>query len=253
MRIINILISLIFIFIFILNVERINAQENNPFHHTMPQQFRDQFKKAGINIDDYTIQLEKDIHQKLHGSEVEWNKQWNDYLSNNPNPSKSEILSLNNKMVRDVSEMTKQKVIQYYNYNNKQPTGELFSRFSNETLSGNPAAATSYVDKLIQSAIGIGAAAGTAISLNKYNDDKEEQRRLEEQQKQNTNILYAIAALLIVVGAYCAYLKFGIIIAVILFLIQASLLFISWQSKNVIPGIIAVIPSIIFIIWWWWV
>ncbi|MGN7787295.1 DUF6443 domain-containing protein [Niabella sp. 22666] len=68
-------------------------------HHVLPNQFRKWFAQRGIsNIDDYTVQIGQSTHLKgIHGKGLgsqlpgNWNKQWADFIKNNPNASPSEI------------------------------------------------------------------------------------------------------------------------------------------------------------------
>jgi hypothetical protein len=67
-------------------------------HHQLPKQFRDQFRKVGLNIEDYVIDLDKAAHRLkpggLHtgrGAE-NWNGAWRDFFRNNPNPSRQDIV-----------------------------------------------------------------------------------------------------------------------------------------------------------------
>jgi RHS repeat-associated protein len=60
-------------------------------HHLFPQQFRDAFKKMGINIDDFTVSVPQNTtHLKgLHGKGFNelpggWNKAWQQFFTDNP-------------------------------------------------------------------------------------------------------------------------------------------------------------------------
>jgi RHS repeat-associated protein len=71
-------------------------------HHLLPKQFKQQFKKAGLNIEDYKIPLDKADHtlkpDGLHTGTNNWNKQWSDFFEQNPNATKPEILDQLDKM-----------------------------------------------------------------------------------------------------------------------------------------------------------
>ena len=69
-------------------------------HHLYPQQFREQFEKAGVDIDAEESQtiLPKSLHtgapDGVHAGPYEnsWNGQWDNFFQNNPNPSKQQII-----------------------------------------------------------------------------------------------------------------------------------------------------------------
>ncbi|MBI4671689.1 MAG: DUF2380 domain-containing protein [Chloroflexi bacterium] len=67
-------------------------------HHLLPRQFRDKFERAGLDIEDYTVDLSFDLHKDIHGrggGEAwinSWNRQWTRFFQANPYPSASEIL-----------------------------------------------------------------------------------------------------------------------------------------------------------------
>lgn len=66
-------------------------------HHLFPQQFKEKFKAAGIDIHDFTVTLGEGTHLKgVHGKGLgqlpgKWNKQWEDFFDANPNARKAEI------------------------------------------------------------------------------------------------------------------------------------------------------------------
>lgn len=73
-------------------------------HHLFPQQFKNQFEKIGIKIDELTVELTERLHlQGIHGKggfvgpgdivipAEKWNVLWSDFFKNNPNPSSKEI------------------------------------------------------------------------------------------------------------------------------------------------------------------
>jgi len=71
-------------------------------HHLLPRQFREEFRRAGIkNIDDFTVELERDFHKILHGKGGgeawfnSWNQQWKRFfIEKHYEPSVEEIFSM---------------------------------------------------------------------------------------------------------------------------------------------------------------
>jgi RHS repeat-associated protein len=69
----------------------IAGQGSDPFHHLMPQKWR---KELGNQIDDFTVQLAKRLHYRLHsgkgfGKGGIWNGLWKSFMgknSDNPGP-----------------------------------------------------------------------------------------------------------------------------------------------------------------------
>jgi hypothetical protein len=66
-------------------------------HHQLPTQFADKFKNAGLNIQDFKIPLEQGAHRLkpggLHTIEGgNWNGQWKQFFTDNPNAQAPEIL-----------------------------------------------------------------------------------------------------------------------------------------------------------------
>ncbi|WP_424831376.1 RHS repeat-associated core domain-containing protein [Ruegeria sp.] len=76
-------------------------------HHLLPQQFRKQFARLGINIDDFTVALGRSTHLRgvhgkgLNGLPGKWNSRWADFFSKNPSPTKSQVLEHMNKLRRE--------------------------------------------------------------------------------------------------------------------------------------------------------
>ncbi len=68
-------------------------------HHLLPQakRFKKYFKKAGLDIEDFKIPLDKakhrlkpnGVHTKQGGN---WNKQWDNFFEKFPEASKEQIL-----------------------------------------------------------------------------------------------------------------------------------------------------------------
>lgn len=71
-------------------------------HHLLPQQFKNQFQKAGLDIEKYKIPLDKADHRLkpdgLHTGSNNWYKQWSNFFGQYPNATKPEILNQLDKM-----------------------------------------------------------------------------------------------------------------------------------------------------------
>ena len=76
-------------------------------HHLLPQanEFKDFFKQAGLNIEDFKITLNKAAHRLkpngIHTGPANWNKIWRDFKQSNPHASKEQILKQLEKMKKD--------------------------------------------------------------------------------------------------------------------------------------------------------
>ena len=76
-------------------------------HHMLPQQFRAKFKQAGLNIEDYTVDLPSNFHYDIHGRgggekwRNSWNQQWLHFFDQNRNPSRDQILNQLQKMKQE--------------------------------------------------------------------------------------------------------------------------------------------------------
>jgi len=77
-------------------------------HHLLPQsnKFANFFKRAGLNIEDYKIPLDRATHRlnpngihTINGGN--WNKVWENFMIDNPNAGKEKILLQLNKMRHD--------------------------------------------------------------------------------------------------------------------------------------------------------
>jgi hypothetical protein len=75
------------------------ARGATEMHHLLPQakRFEPFFKRAGLDIEDFKIPLDKAIHRLNPGgvhtnSGGHWNKIWDDFFKGNPNATKQEIL-----------------------------------------------------------------------------------------------------------------------------------------------------------------
>ena len=62
-------------------------------HHVLPQVHREQFLKAGINIDDpkYLAWVEKKLHRAISKG---YNKDWKEFFQKNNNPDRNQILQM---------------------------------------------------------------------------------------------------------------------------------------------------------------
>ncbi len=66
-------------------------------HHLFPKaaEFRDWFRRAGINIHDWTMVIPEHIHRQIHsgtGRGGLWNTAWRVYMDANPNPPGRDVL-----------------------------------------------------------------------------------------------------------------------------------------------------------------
>ena len=70
--------------------------EETEIHHLLPRQFSAFFARAGINVDDFTVQMDRGVHMVLHGrggSYAEsWNPLWQRFLFQNPNANSAQML-----------------------------------------------------------------------------------------------------------------------------------------------------------------
>jgi RHS repeat-associated protein len=81
----------------------------NEIHHLLPQsgKLKPFFERAGLNIEDYTIPLDKTLHRLrpngIHTGPTadSWNGVWKQFFDQNPNATKEEILNQLEKMRRD--------------------------------------------------------------------------------------------------------------------------------------------------------
>jgi hypothetical protein len=65
-------------------------------HHIFPKEFRPTFRRAGIDIDQATVFLPRDVHLRLHGP---WNARWRDFLRN-PDRNRPEMYNFALQLVR---------------------------------------------------------------------------------------------------------------------------------------------------------
>ena len=69
-----------------------NTKNQTHDHHIYPQAFRDEFKRIGINVDDFTITIPADKHIGANGIHTvfDWNGEWFDFFENLPEASLTE-------------------------------------------------------------------------------------------------------------------------------------------------------------------
>lgn len=48
--------------------------QRTPRHHLFPRQYRKWFRTRGVNIDDYTIELDRGSHEAMHYGEIIFGK-----------------------------------------------------------------------------------------------------------------------------------------------------------------------------------
>jgi RHS repeat-associated protein len=84
------------------------ADEVLEMHHLLPQakRFGNQWKRAGLKIDDYTIPLPKGTHRLkaydgIHTGPNSWNKRWDDFFKKYPNAGREQILNHMNKLRKE--------------------------------------------------------------------------------------------------------------------------------------------------------
>ena len=96
-------------------------------HHLFPNQFRDDFARAGLNVDDFTIALSKESHRGagkgLQYIPTNWNEEWRKFLIENPNPTQRQLY---NKAEQMLSNAGGRGEFNFYNYGTKlRSTGSL--------------------------------------------------------------------------------------------------------------------------------
>jgi hypothetical protein len=100
---------------------------NKPLHHIFPKQFELYFKKNGIsNIHAYTILLNKEEHNLLHCKHkpqcIEYNEKWKKFIQSNPSANRSDLFGYAAYLLSKL----KIKQFEFYDYNSRQKTGEIF-------------------------------------------------------------------------------------------------------------------------------
>lgn len=76
---------------------------NWPWHHLLPQQFRDQFLALGVKVDDFLVSLPKGLHEKIHEGAMggAWNKAWGKWLEENQGATPLDIYQQISVMIHD--------------------------------------------------------------------------------------------------------------------------------------------------------
>jgi hypothetical protein len=73
-------------------------------HHLLPREFQPFFKAAGLEMEDYTIKLDRAAHRLKAGNGVhtiaggDWNGVWEKWIAQNPGARKNAILKQLSKM-----------------------------------------------------------------------------------------------------------------------------------------------------------
>ena len=66
---------------------------NWPKNHLLPREFRQWFKRIGINIDHYMVSIPLPLHEAIHdgiGGWL-WNAAWREWIKNNPNATPQDV------------------------------------------------------------------------------------------------------------------------------------------------------------------
>lgn len=65
-------------------------------HHLLPIQFADKFRARGLEPNEFTLWLDGDFHQVIHGKggtiAGSWNGAWHDFFRRKPDATRDEIL-----------------------------------------------------------------------------------------------------------------------------------------------------------------
>lgn len=84
------------------------AKATEEMHHLLPQaeRFRKFFERAGLDIDDFKIPLDRARHRLNPGgihtnSGGNWNRVWDDFFEANPNATRDQILRQLDRMRAD--------------------------------------------------------------------------------------------------------------------------------------------------------
>jgi RHS repeat-associated protein len=83
-------------------------------HHIFPQaeRFSDFFKRAGIDIDKWTVKIDEHFHKELHGKGGGvWNERWRQFMDEQPNASANEIYEFGAELIDEFELPTK-----FYSY-----------------------------------------------------------------------------------------------------------------------------------------
>ncbi len=69
------------------------SQGKKEIHHVFPQQFRGEFERMGIDIDQYGLALTKETHRGVGGLHSSgWNKKWFAFFTDNKNPTEKQAM-----------------------------------------------------------------------------------------------------------------------------------------------------------------
>src|SRR6478736_3880494 len=93
------------------NVGAAAPDPRSPRHHIFPQQYRAEFERAGIDIDEYTIEMSQDEHQALHSNG--WNQEWGDFFDETPNPSADQIRNFASELLNEAG-LANRPIVPYY-------------------------------------------------------------------------------------------------------------------------------------------
>jgi RHS repeat-associated protein len=65
------------------------------YHHNLPREHIDYFRRAGLNIEDYVEAMRRDDHRLspggIHTGSNNWNRQWHEYIKEYPKPDANAI------------------------------------------------------------------------------------------------------------------------------------------------------------------
>lgn len=79
-------------------------QTDTALHHVFPQAFKDWFKKKGIDIHKWTVDIPTELHAEIHAgsrSQLPFNTEWDAWIKANPKATASEIYAKGAQMVHD--------------------------------------------------------------------------------------------------------------------------------------------------------
>ncbi len=84
-------------------VNNVVDSQKTEYHHLFPREFSNNFKKAGIDVDNFTIQLSKSTHRGagtgLQYVPKNWNDEWREFIKNNPKATQEDFLEQGKKMM----------------------------------------------------------------------------------------------------------------------------------------------------------
>lgn len=91
-------------------------------HHIFPQQFRPDFERMGVDIDNYTLRIPKQLHQNIHNNG--YNNQWYTYLQANPSATQNELIRQAGNILGGLGLTGRQELFKY-SQASVQKTGEI--------------------------------------------------------------------------------------------------------------------------------